>query len=144
MKVRCPVCEGMGGLGTGDNPPDCYRCKGEGEVEIGVKENCDVCCGSGDAPIDAVGDPVSDRCAECNGTGKGPALQYVNAVMARLPELTDPREVEMFRSDAESRFLRGYTLEDCVRFMRLTEHVNPEIPEAVALRKMAEIEKRYK
>ncbi len=69
--------------------------------------------------------------------------EFVEHVMARLPELTDPLEIGMFREDAAHRFRRGFTLEDCVRIMRLTEHVNPEIPEASALRRMADIEKKY-
>lgn len=69
--------------------------------------------------------------------------QYVAAVIARLPELETDEERGMFADDAGRKFDEGWALEDTVRYLRWTEHVNPGIPEARALARMAEIASKY-
>lgn len=75
--------------------------------------------------------------------------EFADRVMVRLNQLTPEghtighEEAGMLRGDAARLARLGYTEDDAVSLLKNTEEVNPEIPEAEALRRMAKITSKY-
>ena len=69
--------------------------------------------------------------------------EYVQWVKSRLPIITDPVDIECVDSCIRTCFAQGFTKEDARAFTRLTEHVNPDLSEANALRRMKLITDKY-
>lgn len=91
--------------------------------------------------------PDKDKCAVCEKPWPCPTVTeqdaFVDLAMARLPEIPDARDVAAARACAADCFHKGFSLYDAVRYLNSLEHVNPDMPEDLALRRMAEIDARY-
>lgn len=59
------------------------------------------------------------------------------------PDPPDPRDVEAATRCAGDCFDRGFTLIDAIRYLSVLEHVDETVPEAIALKRMQEISRRY-
>lgn len=68
--------------------------------------------------------------------------EYVEAALKRLPPI-DPNEMEYVDNCIRDCFRRKFTLEDAIAFTKLTEHVNPNLSENVALKRMRRITDKY-
>lgn len=64
---------------------------------------------------------------------------FAASVLARLPEVTDPRDLGLIREHAARLGEEGWTCEEAVSLLRNMEEVNPDLSEDVALRRMATI-----
>lgn len=60
-------------------------------------------------------------------------------VMARLPEIPDARDFELARHAAQELLGQNWTVDEVVRYLHCLEHVDPDLPEDVALARMARI-----
>lgn len=60
------------------------------------------------------------------------------------PLYTDMRAKALTENQLESQFFKaGWTVESTIRFLMLTEEINPKLDEDVALARMAEISAKY-
>jgi hypothetical protein len=64
---------------------------------------------------------------------------FVQKVMARLPEVENSQDRELIIRDATQLGEEGWTCDEVVSLFHCMEEVNPDIPEAIALRCIAAI-----
>ena len=62
--------------------------------------------------------------------------QFVSHVWSRLETPPDPMDRECVSRLIKQHYRAGWPLSDTVCVMRLTEHIDPDLPEEVALRRM--------
>lgn len=67
---------------------------------------------------------------------------YVSWVASKLPPLED-EDLEEAISVIRSCYDRKFTKEDALAYVKLTEHVDPDLDEEVALARMSKIYARY-
>ena len=68
--------------------------------------------------------------------------EYTAAVMAQLPEI-DPEELKFVLMGCAQSQREGFSVDDAARYLRCTEHVNPDLDEDIALARMAKIRSKY-
>lgn len=55
----------------------------------------------------------------------------------------EPHDEEMTRAAAQDVLTQGYSNGDAFAYLRCLEHVDPDLDETIALRRMAEISRKY-
>jgi hypothetical protein len=68
--------------------------------------------------------------------------EFAIAVMAGVP-VVDETDRGIMTAHARDLFREGYTVADAAALIRCTEESNPDLGEAVALRRMAAIRRKY-
>lgn len=69
---------------------------------------------------------------------------FIDAVLKRLPEIPEKFDLQCTIDSIRKCYKDGFSLDDAVRFNRCLEHVNPELSEETALRRMHEISMKYR
>lgn len=64
-------------------------------------------------------------------------------VMQSLPEIADEQDKKMIEANVKQLIALGVKLEDIIAYMKCHEEVNPELDEAIALRRMKAIADKY-
>lgn len=68
---------------------------------------------------------------------------FLKAARASLPDITDEQDAETVDLSILDHFKKGWSLQDTVRYHLCLEEVRPGQDEAVALARMAALQKKY-
>lgn len=71
---------------------------------------------------------------------------FHEAVIKRLPmdRVTDKTDIESIFDCIKDCFMREFSVDDAIRYTRLTEHVSPSLSEEYACAEMKKISDKYK
>ena len=69
-------------------------------------------------------------------------LGTVNAIMAKLPKIAEMNVVQHFRHDAEYLLRKGWNADDVLAYLMCYEDVDPNLPEDIALERMAVLRRK--
>jgi hypothetical protein len=68
---------------------------------------------------------------------------FVETVMMRLPPIIEVHVARELHHVARCRYNEGWTVGECVAYMRCLSEVNPELDDEVALKRIQDIRVRY-
>lgn len=70
-------------------------------------------------------------------------VEYITWVFSRLPRINDKVDAKCTHNSILRCFEDGFTKEDCLKYEKFSEHVNPHLSEEYACKEMGKIFRKY-